>query len=54
VHICQDEIYLFLMALPFLGGIIAWVKNKLHRNHKHCHEEELKKKAEKLEQELGV
>jgi hypothetical protein len=43
MHFCQDELYALLMALPFLGGLVAWLKSKFHRKHKNCHEAELER-----------
>jgi hypothetical protein len=42
MHFCQDEIWAFLMMFPFIGGMIAWLKHRLHR-HKKCHEKDLQK-----------
>lgn len=34
-HICPDEIFMFMMALPFVGGAIHWLRHKL-RGGKTC------------------
>jgi hypothetical protein len=31
MHICPDEIVAFIMVLPFVGGVIHWVRHKLKR-----------------------
>ncbi len=31
IHICQDEIQGFLMAVPFAGAAWVWLRTKLRR-----------------------
>ena len=33
-HFCQDELYMLLMAIPFLGAAVGWIQARLH-HHKH-------------------
>lgn len=31
IHICQDEVQGFLMAVPFAGAAWAWLRMKLRK-----------------------
>lgn len=35
MHICPDEVFMFMMALPFVGSLIHWLRHKL-RGGKPC------------------
>ena len=37
-HICPDEILMFMMALPFIGGAFHWLRHKLRRTK--CREDQ--------------
>lgn len=36
MHFCSDELYAILMAVPFLGFFVAWLRSKLHHKHEHA------------------
>lgn len=36
VHFCQHELMLLMFMLPFVGGIIAWLRVKCKKQHKKC------------------
>ena len=50
-HICPDEIFLFMMSLPFIGVAFHWLRHRLRRTKCHknqdcipkCECDELKK-----------
>jgi hypothetical protein len=35
IHICPDEIFMLMMALPFIGGAFHWIRHKL-KGQKPC------------------
>jgi len=44
IHWCIHETQMFLMMLPFLGGVIFWVRSKFKKevkaHHDCCHTKE--------------
>lgn len=38
MHFCQDEMNAILLAIPFVGAFVAWLKAKFHhrKHHKDC------------------
>ena len=37
-HICPDEIMMFMIALPFVGGAFHWLRHKLKKTK--CHNDD--------------